>query len=242
MAYPARRKLGLLLAGMAGMLTMVGSADAAVVITNVALDSPGGVNGTITYTPTNPDYVVNAGIGRLKLTTNTGETLLSYCIDIFHSLTTGSFSAASAATSLSATKLAQISAVISNGEALVTSADRSAAEQMAIWEIVNEGSGTFNLSSGDLLISNTSTNAVSLANTYLSNVKNGTWAANPALSLAVLTGTNNQTQLVWGTTANRVLGAVPEPATWAMMLVGFGAIGATLRSRRPARNALALGR
>lgn len=27
-------------------------------------------------------------------------------------------------------------------------------------------------------------------------------------------------------------GAVPEPATWAMMLLGFGAIGATLRGQR----------
>ena len=27
-------------------------------------------------------------------------------------------------------------------------------------------------------------------------------------------------------------GAVPEPATWAMMLVGFGAIGGALRYRR----------
>jgi hypothetical protein len=29
-------------------------------------------------------------------------------------------------------------------------------------------------------------------------------------------------------------GAVPEPATWAMMLVGFGAMGLLLRSRRRA--------
>lgn len=28
-------------------------------------------------------------------------------------------------------------------------------------------------------------------------------------------------------------GAVPEPATWAMMLLGFGAIGATMRRRKP---------
>ena len=28
--------------------------------------------------------------------------------------------------------------------------------------------------------------------------------------------------------------AVPEPATWAMMLIGFGAIGVQLRRRRPA--------
>ncbi len=30
----------------------------------------------------------------------------------------------------------------------------------------------------------------------------------------------------------KLLGAVPEPATWAMMIVGFGLIGASLRSRR----------
>jgi hypothetical protein len=30
-------------------------------------------------------------------------------------------------------------------------------------------------------------------------------------------------------------GGVPEPATWAMMLLGFFGLGATLRARRPAR-------
>ena len=32
--------------------------------------------------------------------------------------------------------------------------------------------------------------------------------------------------------ASATLGAVPEPASWAMMLAGFGAIGGMLRSRR----------
>lgn len=31
---------------------------------------------------------------------------------------------------------------------------------------------------------------------------------------------------------NRELPAVPEPATWAMMIIGFGVIGASMRSRR----------
>ncbi len=29
--------------------------------------------------------------------------------------------------------------------------------------------------------------------------------------------------------------AVPEPAAWAMLIVGFGAVGMTLRARRPSR-------
>lgn len=33
-------------------------------------------------------------------------------------------------------------------------------------------------------------------------------------------------------TFDRAVGAVPEPATWAMMLLGFGAIGTSLRRRK----------
>ena len=40
----------------------------------------------------------------------------------------------------------------------------------------------------------------------------------------------------WGQADNitlaAVAGAVPEPATWAMMILGFGGVGATLRRRR----------
>ncbi len=32
--------------------------------------------------------------------------------------------------------------------------------------------------------------------------------------------------------------AVPEPATWAMMLIGFGAIGVAMRRSRKAKGAL----
>jgi hypothetical protein len=235
MAISTVRKLGLIAAGVVSTLALTSGANAAVTITGVALDAPGGVSGKITYTPTNPDYVVNADIGRIKLTTSTGDTLLSYCIDIFHDLTTATFTpAAITTTSLSATKISQISALLSNGESLVTNADRSAAEQLAIWEIVNESSGTYSLSSGNLFASNISQNAVSIANSYLSNITSGVWTADPSLSLAVLTSSNNQTQLVWGANATKVLGAVPEPATWAMMLVGFGGIGAALRRRKPA--------
>lgn len=43
---------------------------------------------------------------------------------------------------------------------------------------------------------------------------------------------NNQGLL--GITFTRIESAVPEPATWAMMLIGFGAIGLAVRRRRSA--------
>lgn len=38
----------------------------------------------------------------------------------------------------------------------------------------------------------------------------------------------------FATSADPLAGAVPEPATWAMMLMGFGAIGVAMRRRRRA--------
>jgi hypothetical protein len=40
------------------------------------------------------------------------------------------------------------------------------------------------------------------------------------------------TSSIFFATAQTVTSAVPEPATWAMMLAGFGGLGATMRARR----------
>lgn len=39
------------------------------------------------------------------------------------------------------------------------------------------------------------------------------------------------------TVTQEIIGTVPEPATWAMLLVGFGAVGAMLRSMRRQKRA-----
>ena len=46
----------------------------------------------------------------------------------------------------------------------------------------------------------------------------------------VINGKNNRTGSLAGTIT--IEQAVPEPATWAMMIVGFGAVGFTLRRKR----------
>jgi len=65
-----------------------------------------------------------------------------------------------------------------------------------------------------------------------------------AFSYVRLTDDTNQDQQVGdsagadvdaiGAISTRVVNAVPEPSTWAMLLLGFGAVGGLLRSRRRA--------
>ena len=54
--------------------------------------------------------------------------------------------------------------------------------------------------------------------------------AGPAITGLTLTSTGNSLEVDnFGVTA-----AVPEPGTWAMMLLGFGAVGFSVRRKRPA--------
>ena len=58
-------------------------------------------------------------------------------------------------------------------------------------------------------------------------------AALPALlTLERVTATYNGTTLPSSFIDNISLAAVPEPASWALMMIGVGALGASLRSRR----------
>ena len=58
-----------------------------------------------------------------------------------------------------------------------------------------------------------------------------TLRAFPTLSITSFTFFGHGNQIVLDNVTVNQTGAVPEPASWAMMLAGFGAIGATLRRR-----------
>jgi hypothetical protein len=68
-----------------------------------------------------------------------------------------------------------------------------------------------------------------LANTWLADLADNDWKADPSLRLEVLVpGGINQAQ-VRLVAASQSIGAVPEPATWAMMVAGFGLAAAAMR-------------
>ncbi len=68
-----------------------------------------------------------------------------------------------------------------------------------------------------------------------------TFIATGALTDIVFTGTSDDpANCCWGAALDNVsVTAVPEPATWAMMIIGFGAAGSMVRTARR-RNALSL--
>jgi len=229
-------KTRMLLAAALLAATVPSAAEAAYTITGYAF-SPGALTGTIQYTPTNLN--LNVGIGRLNLTgteTPGGDpaSFLTYCVDIFHTLTIpATFDFAPVSTLIpDATKQTRLLTLIGNAGALVAhasnKAEATAAVQLATWEIVNENTGSYGFSTGTFRSSGgNSDGARALAMTYLDGITSGAWGTPAGGSLKLLYSATSQSQ---------VIAAVPEPATWAMMIAGFGLVGGIVRRRSRATN------
>jgi Domain of unknown function (DUF4394)/PEP-CTERM motif len=78
----------------------------------------------------------------------------------------------------------------------------------------------------------TSFDIVGTANNTFVQAGNTLYSIN--LSTGALSTIGNTDRTLFGLSA-----AVPEPATWAMMIIGFGAVGAAARSNRRKRNTVA---
>jgi hypothetical protein len=236
----------LALAAAAGMMMAASGASAqAVNVTNVAF-TPGSVNGTIHSSALTGDV----GIGRFEFkgTYVSGGApfdIFTYCVDLAHSVSLGnvnynSYSAMplSALPSITVAKANSLNALLTNAAPLLAGASGqnainiSAATQLAVWEIMFETQpawSTTNSSSAFYVTGSGSplTTAESLANTYLGNVASNSWAVNNSYQLQLLYSPSQQTQIF-------LTPSVPEPATWGMVILGFGAVGGALRRRRSA--------
>ncbi|MBB5686423.1 PEPxxWA-CTERM sorting domain-containing protein [Sphingobium boeckii] len=124
-----------------------------------------------------------------------------------------------------------------NGSSATNYARYGAALQNAFWEITDETApgASLDLASGNFGVFSGRFDAErdQLSSDWLANVRDGTWTDNGGVNYFYADSGSNQDHL-WVSTA-----AVPEPATWAMMITGFGFIGSGMR-RRSAKMAIAL--
>lgn len=228
------------------------AANAAVSITGIS-GNPGFQTGRVIYTP---GGIGGAGgpatqylyIGRIHMTgtdttTSAAVSFDSYCIDIFNYLHGGTFDLQALALA-DPVKEAQLKNLLGYTAGFIDAAgtlgakqDISAAIQMAVWEIVNEnGTSGYSLGNGLFQIATDWGSVVGtsrgIAQGYLDNMAGWTQPTGYNYSMmTALNPVNNQRQVF--------LTAVPEPSTWALLIAGFGMIGAALRKRRRATIAFA---
>jgi len=178
----------------------------------------------------------NIRIGRIELTgTDQGgnfASLTTYCADIFDILQPGTFSTADiSAAPFSAARIAAATTFLTNADLLVNNSTTSAAAQLGLWEILYETSGSWDVKSG-AFHSDVANSAANLANSWLAALSGHIWLPDPSVGLQLLVpqrGNQLQFQLVAGNPQG--LPDVPEPASWVMMVGGFGLVGAILRGR-----------
>jgi hypothetical protein len=168
--------------------------------------------------------------------------LFAYCVDIFDAAGTGKFEVVSASSYLSAAKFNVLAQLIS-AQGAKTSVAHDAAVQLAIWEIVNESStNAFNLDKVgygysapkqfwvDDVEGKSSSGIISLAEGFIADAVKNAGKTTPGLTLYVAKSDVKQDMLFW--TYETPVPSIPEPASWAMMIVGMGAVGYSMRRRK----------
>lgn len=234
-----KKCIALAMAGAAMSLT-AGAAQAAVTFTATSVNMVYSNSPTAdlhkTSNPTRYYEHVKTGPqtlhGTFSNAPSTVVDLFAYCVDVLQYSGPTTFNVMSLSSYLSnATKVSQLAALI-NAEGDTHSKQHDAAVQLAIWEIVTETRSTYDLdwmsgSSGQIWFNNFSDNSIKgMAEGFIANAVANAGKPTPGLNLYVAQNADKQDFLYW----NR--SPVPEPATWGMMLLGLGAVGGAMRSRR----------
>jgi len=223
-ASTAALSMSVALAGEAKASTMI------VTSTSVVYPTAPAVTGALHLTSPSTDYS-SVYISPQTLTgtlDGSAVSLFAYCVDILNYSGPGTFDVVSLFDYLggNTTKYNQIASLIAaaGGPANKYS---DAAAQAAIWELMYENS-SYNVGSGNFRIDNVNNDATLIAdaNALLGTAVSNAGTTGTNLQLFVAKNSDKQDMLFWS--------AVPEPASWAMMLIGFGAIGFQMRRRRPA--------
>lgn len=210
-----------------------------------------GPNGFHAYTYIAPiKFITYEGTGATLQTgaTSSAFDMVAFCVDIFHSISLGNVNLKyddnydlttnskyqtntpfTGATTLTGVQKLQVGRLVNYGTLVFNEAPNStdktnklAGLQGAIWQVINPGYSVVSSTAGV----NSYTSAFSGAN-YMAGLT-GHGQINSGITFITETGK-------YGTNRARqsfAVAAVPEPATWAVMIVGFGMAGAMLRRRR----------
>lgn len=212
----------------------------AVVVVEAQQYSPPEIFGGYTIGGTN-----RAGtVGRFRVRTSDGREFFSYCIDAvtpFYTFSPYAFGSIGDVVA-DPIKQNQLAALLINANPLVDAAGSmgeqsaiAAAVGLAIWEILYEsGSNSYDISAGNFSVFGDFAALVTRSNGYLLNVTSGTWTGSESRLRTLISEKGADGEFL---SQNQVfLSAVPEPETWAAMLLGFGIVGAAMRRRRREAN------
>lgn len=186
----------------------------------------------------------NVNAGAYKGQWLDGSSFAAFCVEITQNL--APFNSATSYTegSFSSSVASNLTNLANKYYSFVDNAITSAAFQVAIWEIVTETKKGLNLSTGNFEASPTqewkgiwifgklvdnpeSKAAVDLAKTWLAGINDSSVAATGDYSLTLLKNKKYQDLVVFTPIA-----AVPEPATYGMLILGMGLIALFARRRR----------
>ncbi len=184
------------------------------------------------------EYGGSGGFETYNLSTdpNRQNAFQSFCVDIFSSFgfAVTSNDTLQSANIISTQAAEDLGRLYTNHHAEIdgtnSSATNESAFQLAVWEIVNEGSVTgYDLTQGNFRVTGTGS---SLAQSWLSELDNTVSTSAYTASIwtvqSMISGYGHAQDVV---TFSSVQTPVPEPETYAMMLVGLGLLGFSARRR-----------
>jgi hypothetical protein len=240
--------------GVSILLGLSAGAAMADTLTTTSVSMP---NGSVTVNITYNGHTIDGNgvainTGTIGLQTAQGA-LSTYCVDLFDYIYTGnnsysfnnnalaagqSYADGSSHSTWTTNQVNLITALLENGSLQQQTTLNTAALQIAIWDIEydNPSNGSYNLTNHDgfYFTSNGSgsSSAISLAQTYLTDVTSGAWVADASHTVQYLTANNpsNTQNLIYLANTPTTPVATPEPSTVAVF--GLGLIGLWAARRR----------
>jgi hypothetical protein len=190
---------------------------------------------TLTATPPPAVNPVGAGGFAGRIGPNPGPNppttpMIFWCVELTQTFGFGTVYSDYTYSSLGNTLLSQLFTEVGGSASATSTTDRSAAFQLAIWEILFEGAtyGGLNVSSGNFQATGNAA-AITQANTWLAGLSLGS----PATTALFLISSPNHQDFI--TDTNSPLLLTPEPGSLA--LLGIGILAAMFAMRRRTQGA-----